>query len=342
MTMSCRARPSVVLAALAAISVASACSTTPSVSTRPSAVPPSTPPAAHGEVSIGHAGMLTALVGGLVAPMAAQGVTVRATKGNSLTVAGNIENGSLPADLFGSADANANQVLMGTAGGDKVSWYAVIARNAVVLAYSPRSSHLAEFQAAQRGAIPWYQPLQQSGVRLGRDNPDTDPLGYYDIFVAQLAERSAGQPGLARQILGDDRNPAQVVNTSPDLLASGQRDAQFMYLTGAAAAHVPYISLPAWANLSDPAHAHDYAAASFTTTSGTTFHGSVIYASIAPIAGSPNPAGALRLLTYLFGPEGQRLLRANGFLPSPLLVGGDRNVVPAPLRPFVQGSYPPG
>jgi len=63
-------------------------------------------------VTIGHAGMLSALVqNGLTPALASRGITIRGVKGNSLTVAGNIDNGSLPADLFGNADANANQLL---------------------------------------------------------------------------------------------------------------------------------------------------------------------------------------------------------------------------------------
>jgi len=70
-------------------------------------------------VTIGHAGMLSALVqNGLTPALASRGITIRGVKGNSLTVAGNIDNGSLPADLFGNADANANQLLSGAAHGN--------------------------------------------------------------------------------------------------------------------------------------------------------------------------------------------------------------------------------
>lgn len=331
-----------VLAAVAVALVAAACGG-PAQPAAPASAPVSPPAQAPAGrvVTIGHAGMLSALVqNGLTPALASRGITIRGVKGNSLTVAGNIDNGSLPADLFGSADANANQLLSGAAHGDKVRWFAVFARNAVVLAYSPKSSHFAEFEQARRGELPWYRPLEDPGVTLGRDNPDTDPLGYYDLFVAQLTERSTGQAGLAHRLLGDDRNPAQVGKADPAKLATGEVDAMFMYVTGAASAGVSYLTLPPEANLSDPAHAADYASASFTNAAGTTYRGGVINASIAPIAGSAHAAGATSVLDYLFSADGQHLLAANGFLPSPLLIGGDQAAVPDQLKRYVQGPYP--
>jgi molybdate/tungstate transport system substrate-binding protein len=301
------------------------------------------PPPAPAPVVVGHAGMLTALVRqGLAPALGPHGIEVRSVPGNSLTVAGNIKNGTLPADLFGSADANANRLLMGPANGNKVRWFAVIARNAVVLAYSPKTRFLAEFERARRGESRWYEPLLRPGVALGRDNPDTDPLGYYDLFVAQLAEDLGGPPGLRRSIFGDDRNPAQVGNADLGKLRDGAVDAMFMYASGASAAGVPYLQLPPEINLSDPAHAAGYAKASFTNSSGVTFRGGVINASIAPVEGGANGSAAVATLEYLFSAAGQRLLREQGFLPSPVLVGGDPAAVPERLRPAIQGSYPTG
>jgi molybdate/tungstate transport system substrate-binding protein len=299
-----------------------------------------TPPPVPGPVVVGHAGMLTTLVRqGLAPALAPRGVEVQSVPGNSLTVATNIKNGSLPADLFGSADANANRLLIGPANGDKVRWFAVIARNAVVLAYSPKSRFLPDFERAGRGESRWYEPLLRPGVTLGRDNPDTDPLGYYDLFVAQLAEYSGGPPGLRRRILGDDRNPAQVGHADLDKLRDSGLDAMFMYASAAAAAGVPYLRLPPEVNLSDPARAAGYAKASFTNASGVTFRGGVINASIAPVEGAANGVAALATLEYLFSADGRRLLAEQGFLPSPVLVGGDPAAVPDRLRTAVQGSY---
>lgn len=164
--------------------------------------------------------------------------------------------------------------MTGPANGSWLRWYAVFAHNAVVLAYGPRSRFASEFEAARAGRVPWYQVLTQPGIRLGRDDPNLDPLGYYDLFVGALAERYYGVPGLQASILGSDTNPAQVLNTSPALLTSGRLDAEFMYESGAADAGVPYVTLPDAINLSNPALSATYATVSYTTDKRQVFRGS--------------------------------------------------------------------
>lgn len=301
-------------------------------------------PAATGPVFIADAGMLDDLVRtGLTPALAPRGITITSQSGMSLSIARSIRNGSLPADLYASADANANQLLTGTANGNKVSWFGAFARDSMVLAYSPHSHYLADFTKAQQGEEPWYQPLEQPGITVARSNPDDDPSGYYALFVAQLAEKFSGQAGLKQQILGDDRNPAQLITPATGnvlaKLQSGQIDALFTYSTVATSLGLSSLSLPPEVNLSDPAHEAGYASASFTNAEGTTFRGGVIRPSIAPIEGAANAPAALQVLDYLFSPAGKALLDARGFLPSPLLVGGDSTAVPPQLRHYVGGSF---
>ncbi|MGH3813111.1 MAG: extracellular solute-binding protein [Pseudonocardiaceae bacterium] len=300
-------------------------------------------PAATGDVLIGHAGVLTELVRtGLTPALAPRGIAITSQGGNSLAIARRIRDGSLPANLFGSADANVNQLLTGDANGNKVRWYGAFARNAFVLLYSPNSRFLAEFEKAQRGEQPWYEPLKQPGIELRRSNPNDDPGGYYSLFVAQLAEKFSGEVGLKQQILGADLNPAQVIGpASGDVgakLRSGEVDAVFAYASFASSAGVPFLSLPPEVNLSDPAHEAGYASASFTNIEGTTFRGGVIRPSMAPVEGAGNAPAALEVLDYLFSVDGEALLNAKGFLPGPLLIGGDWAAVPERLRRYVDGS----
>lgn len=312
--------------------------------TRAAADPNGGSPSATGPVVIADAGVLDDLVRtGLTPALAPSGITITSQSGMSVSIARSIRDGSLAADLYGSADANTNQLLTGTSNGNKVRWFGAFARNSMVLAYSPHSRYLAEFTKAQQGQEPWYQPLEQPGVTVARSNPDDDPSGYFALFVAQLAEKFSGQAGLKQQILGDDRNPAQLIGpTSGNLLAklqSGQLDALFIYSSAATSLGLPYLTLPVEENLSDPAHEADYATASFTNIDGTTFHGGVIRPSIAPIEGAANAPAALQVLDYLFSPAGKALLSARGFLPSPLLIGGDPTAVPQQLRHYIGGSF---
>lgn len=67
------------------------------------------------------------------------GLNVIDVAGNSVFLANSIKDGSKTGDLFMSADAGTNALLMGDANGDWVRWFAVFARNSVVIGYSPQS-----------------------------------------------------------------------------------------------------------------------------------------------------------------------------------------------------------
>lgn len=291
-------------------------------------------------VVIGHAGSLTQLLQQAMPPaLAAEGITIHGDAGGSLTVAQAIAGGKA-ADLYASADAKTNKVLMGSANGDKVTWFATFASNAVVIGYSPQSPLAKDFAKAKAGKSAWYAPLTKDGVRLARTDPDADPLGYYSVIVSKLAEQNSKEKGLAKAILGDERNPEQIKSgDSAPLLKSGDLDAAFMYRTSAIAAGVPFVELPENINLSAEKYAKDYAKASFTNKDGTVFKGGVIAYSIAPIAGSAHAADALKVIAYLLSPAGQKLCESVGFLPIPVLIGGDKTAVPKALKRYVEGTY---
>ncbi|MGH3670234.1 MAG: substrate-binding domain-containing protein [Pseudonocardiaceae bacterium] len=164
---------------------------------------PKAPPATITDL---HAGVFNNLVPLGLKPAVKQAydITLNDIGGNSVKLANSIKDHSLIGDLYMSADASVNQTLMGPANGNWVSWFTVFARNEVVLAYDPNNKFAADFQNK-----PWYQVLKEPGIKLGRYDPNLDPLGYYTLFVAQLAEKYYGIPGLKQQILGADYNPDQ-------------------------------------------------------------------------------------------------------------------------------------
>jgi molybdate/tungstate transport system substrate-binding protein len=179
---------------------------------------PKAPPAT---ITALHAGVFNNFVPLGLTPAVKQtyDITLKDIGGNSVFLTNSIKDRSLTGDLFMSADASVNQTLMGPANGNWVDWFTVFARNQVVLAYDPTSKFAADFQTK-----PWYQVLQEPGIKLGRYDPNRDPLGYYTLFVAQLAEKYYGIPGLKQQILGADNNPNQLITANfPD----GKSDAAF-------------------------------------------------------------------------------------------------------------------
>src|SRR5882672_10852734 len=93
-----------------------------------------------------------------------------------------------------------------------------VASTQMVVAYSPKSKFVPEFEAAAQGKKSWYELLQTPGLRFGRTDPATDPQGQNIIFTMLLAENFYKQPGLADKILGGYQNPQQIF-TEPSLLS---------------------------------------------------------------------------------------------------------------------------
>ena len=124
----------------------------------------------------------------------------------------------------------------------------------MVIAYSPNSKFVPDFEAAAQGKKNWHEVLQNPGLHFGRTDPATDPQGQNIIFTMLLAQNFYKQPGLADKILGGYQNPQQIF-TEPSLLSrleAGQIDASSGYLSAVHSHHLPYIKLPDEINLSNP------------------------------------------------------------------------------------------
>ncbi len=116
-----------------------------------------------------HAGSLTSLVRLGLDPALSQAhsIEVESEPGHSVALAIAIKEGRMRGDLYLSADAEVNRLLLGPDNGELMGWFVVFARNTVVLAYSPNTQFRADFERARTGAIPWYQVLLQPGCRSG-------------------------------------------------------------------------------------------------------------------------------------------------------------------------------
>ncbi len=289
-----------------------------------------------------HAGSLTTLVRQHLGPLWYQtaGIPFESVSGHSVALATAIKTGNMSGDVFLSADAEVNQLLVGAENGDWLRWFVVFASNAVVLAYSPKSRFLDTFEEARSGSIPWYETLLQPGIKLNRNDPNLDPMGYYTVLVCALAEEHYRLPNLKQRLLGSDANPAQINDRNLARLEQGEIDALFLYQSGALERGLPYLVLPDEVNLSNAALEPSYARAHFTTNTGTTFHGKPISFTAAVLRDAGQPDDSVHFVEYLLSPTGQQLVQAAHFLPSTALVGGDAALLPNPLRPFVRGMYP--
>lgn len=151
--------------------------------------------------------------------------------------------------------------------------YVSFATNALVLAYRPETA--AGQRLAAVGPDDWYKPLLDEDLRVGRTDPDLDPLGYRTLFALGLAEDYHEVPGLADRVLERDQ-----IYPETGLISQfevGAIDAAFAYRSMATARNYAFVELPPQINLSDPAYAEDwYATVSHSLPNGNTVRGAPI------------------------------------------------------------------
>jgi molybdate/tungstate transport system substrate-binding protein len=236
------------------------------------------------------------------------------------------ELGKIP-DLIGVADYGViSKFLIPRHAG----WFATFARNAMVLIHTDESAGAKEINGEN-----WWKVLLTPGIRAGRSDPTLDPNGYRTLMVFQLAERFYHQPGLAARL---ERTfpPKYIRPKEADLTAlvqAGELDYSWSYASIAKTAKLPYVSLPPEVDLSEPRLADWYSQARLwlpgTSRAGrdsVEFRGEpIVYALTIPKA-APHSRTAQVFVRFLFSPEGQEILRSNGFtvLQKPMLGGPEQ------------------
>jgi molybdate/tungstate transport system substrate-binding protein len=287
--------------------------------------------AADADVSIAYAGSLVTLMEKSLGPaFAATGYTYQGEGRGSTAIANLIRDGLRTPDVFISADTAAIESLRGAAGHETAKWYTTFASARMQLAYSAKSKFAADFAAAARGTKPWYAVLQQPGIVVARTDPAQDPKGYRVLVVMQLAQTFYRQPGLAKRILGDDRNAEQIVPEEVALarLQTGEVDAIWAYSTESTSRGLDFVDLPPQINLGDPKES--YAAASVTVGTKTYRGAPIVYAVTIPTYAT-NPSGGAAFVAFLFGAKGKALLARAGLTIVTASTVGDRSAIPPVL-----------
>ncbi len=261
---------------------------------------------ASAAVDVLYAGSLVNLMEHGVGPAfgKATGGAFQGFAGGSNALANQIKGGLRRGDVFISANPKVNDALTGAANGDWVRWYVGFARSPLVIGYSPASRFAGVLKTR-----PWYEVLQQPGVRIGRTDPKLDPKGALTVQLLDHAEQVYAQPGLARRVLGDPQNPDQVrpEETLVGGLQSGQIDVGFFYSTETTDLHIASVPLPPEVALS----------AHYTAT---------------VLRDAPNAQGAARFVAFLLGPEGRRVMLQHGLDVVSPTVSGDVAAVPPTIR----------
>jgi molybdate/tungstate transport system substrate-binding protein len=224
--------------------------------------------------------------------------------GGSFLLANQIKSNLRQGDVLISASPKVNDRLTGAANGDWESWYIAFAQSPLVIGYNPSSKFAAEFKTK-----PWYQVLQEPGIRIGRTNPLFDPKGELTLTLLERAETFYHSPGLSEKIIGI--NGAQALPVAEDLeVALLQRDALdvgFFYSTETADAKIPALSFP-------PA-----------------ITPKAIYTVTIPHSAT-NPEGANEFVAFLLGGDGQNLLKEHGLTLPEMHIAGDASTVPQNIK----------
>ncbi|MFN2460917.1 MAG: extracellular solute-binding protein [Candidatus Velthaea sp.] len=296
--------------------------------------------AASGDVSVAYAGSLVTLMEKSIgAAFAATGYAYKGEGKGSSTLAALIRDGLRTPDVFISADTAAIESLRGSAGHDAARWYATFASTRMQIAYSPKSRFAADFGAAAAGKLAWYDLLRRPGIKVARTDPAQDPKGYRTLLVMELAQAHYKIAGLARAVLGEPRDPEQIIPEEDALvrLETGDIDAMWAYATESASRRLPAVPLPPEIDLGEPRFSADYARAA-VTVEGKAYRGApIVYALTIP-TNAMNPGGGAAFVRFLLGAQGKTLLKRGGLTIVPPAIGGARDAVPRDLLPVLRAA----
>jgi molybdate/tungstate transport system substrate-binding protein len=274
-------------------------------------------------IRVAYAGSMGALMDQKIGPEfgKAHGAEYQGIGQASYALAHLLDGKQVRADVFISVTPGPMRILLKDGLVKKVT---PVASTQMVVAYGPKSQFAADFAVSgSASGKPWYQVLASPGLRFGRTDPATDPQGRNVIFTFMLAEKYYSAADLAKQILGEPRNPAQIF-TEPSLLTrleSGQIDATVGYLSAIKSQHLPYVTLPHEINLADPAFFDSWYAKAAFTISGP--DGKPIAAKPEPLVfyaaaltNAEHPELAAAFIDFIHGPRGQQLLGESGYDPT--------------------------
>jgi molybdate/tungstate transport system substrate-binding protein len=265
-----------------------------------------------GTVNVLYAGSLVNLMERGISPAfeKVDGGRFRGYAGGSNKLANEIKGKLRQGDVFISANPKVNNDLEGTANGGWVSWYVSFAQSPLVLGYNPSGKFAAELKTK-----PWYEVLEEPGIRIGRTDPKLDPKGKLTVDLLKKASEVYKLPDLSAKVLGAPENPSQVLpeENLVGRLQSGQLDVGFFYSTETTDLKIAAIPFPA--NISLSAH--------YTIT---------------VLNHSPNSAGAEHFVAFLLGPQGHDIMGEHGLDLVKPKISGDARLVPVAVSAVINAA----
>ena len=193
-----------------------------------------------------------------------------------------------------------------------VRWYALFARNRMVLAYTDRSRGAGTINTAN-----WRTVITQLGVEVGRSDPNTDPSGYRALLSMKLAQEHYHEPGLFARLFAaaPERNIRPREADQVALLQTHELDYIWTYQNLAENDGLRFVKLPDEIDLGNPADSTIYAYATIQVLGRRpgdtlTVRGApILFALTIPVQ-AENRALAEKFIAYLLSADGKRVMRA--------------------------------
>ncbi|HJS96571.1 MAG TPA: extracellular solute-binding protein [Solirubrobacteraceae bacterium] len=262
------------------------------------------------------------------------GITVHSEFGASGDRVKAITQLGQPADVLGVADYSLIPKDMFGSGGKRfATWYVGFVSNQITFAYTSHSKG-----AGQLTPDNWYRVLAQPGVHIGRSNPSADPSGYQILQMLELANRYYHDPSISASVLKNSplSSVAETETSLIGALQSGQLDYLGIYRSDALQNHFKYINLPPQIGLSNPALAKTYATVSTQGTSGDRVKAKPIIYGLTVPTNAPDAALADQFVAFVLSPQGQAIMRQNGFVVISPALASDQSALPGALRPLTR------
>lgn len=294
------------------------------------------------EVVVFHASSLSAVLGD--AAEAFQKVNpqirIRLEPSGSQVAARKVSELGMRADIVAVADAALIDKMLIPA---HATWNAVFATNEIVIAHKDHSKGTEQITTQN-----WPEILTRDGVRLGRADPDTAPIGYQTLIVWQLAESSGANARLSERLKAQCSKD-HVVHDETELLGlleSRSIDYAFLFRSTAEDHHLKILTLPPEINLSRQEQAPHYSSAVVEIRmkqgqGAARIAGAPVTYGLAVPSRASHPDATAGFLAFLFGDSGRRLFERRGFHPISPAQCVSCAGLPEILRPLVTSVAPP-
>lgn len=295
--------------------------------------PPNTDQDLKGELIVFNAGSLTAPIADLLREFVRRHPQVmpQQESSGSLDAVRKITELGKPCDLLAVADY---EVIPSLLIPQHTDWYALFARNQMVLMYTPRSKFASEINSNN-----WFEILIRPEVQWGYSDPNADPAGYRTLLHWQLAETYYHKPGLYEQL--QSKVPAKNIRPKSvelvALLESGELDYIYGYRSIAEQNKLLFITFPPEIDLSDPKKANFYTAATVEVAGKRPgerlkVKGTPILFGLTILKSAPHNRLAEVFVEFMLSPDGQAIMKRNYLMVISPPLANDIEKLPTRLR----------